>query len=191
MDIERMKHLKEKLMACIEGQVTCGLDKVNTCELGEVVDMVKDLSEALYYCEITKAMEEDGGEEHHTRYLPKYRYPVEIYGPRYEERYNYPMYTHEKGREIHEDTRFYGGNVDRRIQPDTDMRDMKEGKSGLSRKKYMEGKMLGKDKIKQMQELEEYMHELTTDLTEMVQDASPEEKALLQQKISTLATKIK
>jgi hypothetical protein len=42
-----------------------------------------------------------------------------------------------------------------------------------------------------MQELDAYMQELTTDLVEMIQDASPEEKQMLQQKISALATKIK
>jgi hypothetical protein len=42
-----------------------------------------------------------------------------------------------------------------------------------------------------MRELEAYMQELTTDITDMIQDASPEEKLMLQQKISTLATKIK
>jgi hypothetical protein len=42
-----------------------------------------------------------------------------------------------------------------------------------------------------MQELDSYMQELTSDITEMIADASPEEKQLLQQKISVLATKIK
>lgn len=54
----------------------------------------------------------------------------------------------------------------------------------------MEGKAY-KDKTQQMKELENYMQELSTDITEMIQDASPEEKLMLQQKISTLATKIK
>jgi len=34
------------------------LHQVDTHELGEVIDMIKDLEEALYYCSITKAMEE-------------------------------------------------------------------------------------------------------------------------------------
>ena len=42
-----------------------------------------------------------------------------------------------------------------------------------------------------MKELDRYMTELTHDIAEMIQDASPEEKSLLQQKIATLATKIK
>ena len=41
-----------------------------------------------------------------------------------------------------------------------------------------------------MQELEKYMHELTEDLTEMIEGASAEEKQMLQRKISALASKI-
>ena len=42
-----------------------------------------------------------------------------------------------------------------------------------------------------MKELENYMQELTQDITEMIHDATPEEKQILQQKISVLASKIK
>jgi hypothetical protein len=42
-----------------------------------------------------------------------------------------------------------------------------------------------------MQELEDYVHELTNDIMEMIEDATPEEKQLLRQKITTLSTKIK
>jgi hypothetical protein len=35
------------------------------------------------------------------------------------------------------------------------------------------------------------MHELTNDIMEMIEDATPEEKQLLRQKITTLSTKIK
>jgi hypothetical protein len=53
--MERLKHIKETLLGCIEGQMG-HLDTVDTEELGDVVDMVKDLEEAIYYCTITKAM---------------------------------------------------------------------------------------------------------------------------------------
>ena len=44
-------------MGCIEGQMA-NLDEVDTKELGEAIDMIKDLEEAMYYCTITKAMEQ-------------------------------------------------------------------------------------------------------------------------------------
>ena len=42
-----------------------------------------------------------------------------------------------------------------------------------------------------MKELEDYVQELTEDIMEMIEGASPEEKQILRQKISTLSTKIK
>jgi hypothetical protein len=41
-----------------------------------------------------------------------------------------------------------------------------------------------------MKDLEKYMMELTTDITEMIQGSSPEEKQLMQKKIATLAEKV-
>ena len=41
-----------------------------------------------------------------------------------------------------------------------------------------------------MKELEKYLHELSADIVEMIEDASPEEKAFMEKKISALATKI-
>lgn len=57
MSIERMKTMKEAFMCAVESQMH-NLAEADAEELGEVVDMIKDLSEAIYYCEVTKAMEE-------------------------------------------------------------------------------------------------------------------------------------
>lgn len=68
-------------------------------------------------------------------------------------------------------------------------RDEKEGRSPMNRKMYMEAKG-SKDKATQLRELEKYMQELTSDMVEMIQDSSPEEKQYLEKKISALASKI-
>jgi len=47
-----------------------------------------------------------------------------------------------------------------------------------------------KDPKSQMKELEAYLQELSTDITEMIRDASPEERATLHQKMTMLANKI-
>ena len=47
-----------------------------------------------------------------------------------------------------------------------------------------------KDKASQLRELEKYMQELSQDIVEMINDASPEEKQYLEKKISALATKV-
>ena len=49
---------------------------------------------------------------------------------------------------------------------------MREGRSPISRKNYMESKEMGNDKTVQVKELEKYISELTTDITEMIEGAS-------------------
>ena len=67
--------MKESLMCCLEAQMN-HLETVDAKEMGEVVDMVKDLEEAMYYHTVTKAMEgkekEKMGDQHHY-YYTEYR----------------------------------------------------------------------------------------------------------------------
>lgn len=207
--MEKLKQMKECLVGMVESQIYGNIDKVDAKELGAAVDMIKDLSEALYYCTITEAMEEEdeakeGKSKHgmmYSRSMPMYHmpYPAEIYDPRVRERVM-PMYAtgnSNMGASMDNGGRrgsmrgYHEGMIERYpVHEDGWMRDPKEGRSGERRKMYMDGKGM-KDKTQQMKELENYMQELSTDLTEMIQDASPEEKQMLQQKISMLATKIK
>ena len=194
--------MKETLIGCIQGQMS-HLDSVDTKELGEVIDMVKDLEEAIYYCTITKAMEEkekNGGSEHH-HYYTEYRYP-ETYNYRDMDRSNGRMYYNEMPTTYatngNSSSSNNGGNGSSsnggsRTYMEMEypmMRDRREGRSPMSRKSYMEAKEMHQPKTTQMKELEKYLQELSSDITEMIQDASPEEKAFLEKKISTLATKI-
>ena len=55
--MEKLKNMKETLMNNIQMQMG-HLETVDTKELGEAIDMVKDLAEAIYYCTITEAMTE-------------------------------------------------------------------------------------------------------------------------------------
>lgn len=222
--MENLKKMKECLIGVAEGQVYGNLEKVNAEELGEVMDMIKDLSEAVYYCTITESMEKQAKEESMPMYYNPY--PVD-YNTMYAQggnngggrssggnnargggtrgysdgmirRYDdgqtsYSMYNdggassyamyHDPVPYIYRD----GMMQDHR---NAMMRDPREGRSGERRKMYMEGKG-HKDKAKQMQELEQYMQELASDMSEMIQDASPEEKQLLQSRIATLAAKVK
>jgi hypothetical protein len=58
---ERLREIKEVLLCCVEEQIQ-DLCEVDTEELGEVIDMIKDLEEAIYYCTVTEAMNsEDSG----------------------------------------------------------------------------------------------------------------------------------
>ena len=58
MSHTKLMWMEEQLIAEVEKQFEC-LEEVCTKELGEVIDMIKDLKEAIYYEAITKAMEGD------------------------------------------------------------------------------------------------------------------------------------
>lgn len=77
MSIERLKTMKEAFMCAVESQMY-NLAEVDAEELGEVVDMIKDLSEAIYYCEVAKAMEES--EKHKGEEEKMYYTPMRYYG---------------------------------------------------------------------------------------------------------------
>ena len=48
MSIERLENIEKALLSCVESQIS-DLKNVDAHELGEAVDMIKDLSEAVYY----------------------------------------------------------------------------------------------------------------------------------------------
>lgn len=237
--MEQLKQMKEMLTGCVQGQLT-HLDTVDAQELGAAVDMIKDLSEAIYYCTITEAMKEKEENNSNMMYYPVMYYGegnttdgrdssrgghrnYEDYAMRYHNRMPYPYYPEEeyyrdmdkmKGRMYYNGGSSSGNgggsssgssngggssssgsgsrNYSEREMPFGEMmRDRREGRSPQSRKNYMESKEMHKDKASKMQELEKYAQELTSDLVEMVEDASPEEKQLLSSRIAALATKLK
>ena len=172
--MHRLGCMKEQLISCVENELG-HLETVDAKELGEVIDMIKDIAETEYYCSIVEAMEGKENPKHRERYEGKMYYPG--------------------SRGMHEDAPHMsgvGGPMwhEYPLVPDFGMKDYREGRSGSTRKMYMEHKELHQPKEVKMKELEKYMHELSTDITEMISDASPEEKQLLKQKLTTLATKL-
>lgn len=201
--MENLKRMKENIMNCIQTQVNNNLESVDTKELGEAIDMVKDLSEAIYYCTITEAMHapQHYDNRHPERLMPQTEYypsnygygemtPVMYYSNGSRGNSNYMNYAANGGSNgtsyYHGGYETYPTHMNYYSQPS-----MYEGNSSRYRRMYMEGKISHNDKAKQMQELENYMRELSQDITEMIQDSSPEEKQMLQQRIQTLATKIR
>lgn len=213
--MERLKHMKEMLMSCVEGEV-CNLAQADTKELGEAIDMLKDLEEAIYYATITKSMhdQEKNGKEKEVMYYPAPMYYPDNMNNRYfyerGENGRYMVYFDpERDMDRNSGKMYYsggqgsnggnsssnGGNSgsnggNSRNYQEIPMRDVREGRSPATRKMYMEAKEMRHGKEAQMKELEHYMQELTTDMTEMIRGSSPEEKQLLQKKIATLAEKV-
>ena len=204
MHLKRMKCMQECLIAKIEAYMA-NLEQADTEELGEALDMVKDLSEAIYYSTITKAMEEptqSGTDPAMAYYRDMDRHGGRMYysdnmhtehGASNGRYYSDSSYGSSGGnpRNFSSGSSQGGGHSTSYSSPSySNSRDMREGRSPMSRKNYMESKEMGHDKTTQVKELEKYISELTTDITEMIEGASQEEKQLLQRKISTLATKI-
>lgn len=200
-----MHDMIEKLTECAKSQFDNGLESVDTCEMGKVIDMIKDLAEAMYYRTLTKTMDESEDEEilkmfdrygRDKRFYDHYRYEDGRFAPKgrgtYRRNYDEPMWhmTPEMYRDM--DREQYGRMY---YTEPTHMHDSREGKSGMSRRTYMNTRDAHKantqqDKEAKMHDLEAYMRELSDDLTELIADMIPEEKNLAKSKLSTLVSKM-
>lgn len=154
----KLEYIKDILTGYVESELG-DLRSVDSRELGEVIDMIKDLEESIYYCTITKAM----NEKEYSR-----------------------DYDRKDGRMYYD-----GGRSPMRYEEPYKSRDWREGRSPSLRKSYMEAKEMHHGKEAQLRELENYMQELSGDMTEMIQDASPEERQLLQKKLMGLVDRLK
>jgi hypothetical protein len=155
MIMDRLERMQDILIAAVEEQLV-DLHKANTEELGEAIDMIKDLAEAIYYCTVTEAMENSENKRHEYKY----------------EKPHSNSYCYEPVRDMNEEG----------------PRHAWEGHSPMKRKMYMEAKDV--DKASKTKELEEYVHELSNDIIEMMQEATTEEKQMLNKKLVLLANKV-
>lgn len=182
--MERLKHIEETLLTQVESQLG-HLECVDTHELGEAIDMIKDLAQAKYYCSIVEAMEETEA--------TTYRDMDRSYGRMYYEGpdgmpkgrtpWRWEEWPQNKSRDRYKDEW-------RETEYPVELHDEREGRSPRSRRTYMESKELHKDKATKVKDLERYMKELSEDLVEMIEDASVEEKQVLERKLSALTNKI-
>ena len=60
--MKQLKLIEQCLVSAVQSQLE-DLKKIDTKELGEVIDMIKDLEEAMYNCSITQAMEKSAEEK--------------------------------------------------------------------------------------------------------------------------------
>lgn len=116
MHIERIHKMQECLTEKAVNEFEKGIENVDTSEMGEVVDMIKDLAEAEYHSIISKAMKKadeeeeeynkellrslkaEYGEESGRRYYDHYRYANGRFAPKgkgtYRRGYEEPPYYH-------------------------------------------------------------------------------------------------
>lgn len=208
MDIKRMHCMIEKLSECAKSEMESGIENVDTCEMGKVVDMMKDLSEAMYYRTLTKAMDESTSEEtiemferygDGRRFYDKYRYADGRFAP--------------KGRGTrrgYEEQPYYHMNPDmyREHEPeywrDMDRKDGKmyytepitmESRYDKAKRMYTETKAKHnsgsvEDKQLTLKEGEKMINVIIDELMEMVSDATPEMKNMIKTKGMSAMQKI-
>lgn len=207
--MEQLKNIEQCLISSVQGQLG-DLKKVDAKELGEVIDAIKDLEEAMYYCQIIEAMEKSSEEKEKTQgemNINYYMEPTRYYQgqPRNADgtfasdgRRNYSEGQgsgNQGGSNSGGNSRYYVPYMEYApyMMRDENWRDrhMYDGRSGNSRRMYMEGKQYHtNDDQQSMKELEHYIKDLGEDLTDMIKESTAEEKQVLSTKLQQLATKI-
>lgn len=216
-ETKELSAICERLVGAVKHEVDNGIENVDAKELGEVIDMIKDLSEAkekvikgCYYKTLMEAMEEAEYGEDYNEDGPMDLGRRGYRGQRRDSRGRYmssrrgydemmPM-DHERMEHLRDMDRdgmsrmYYSGGSSMNGNM-SGGRDYREGRSGQTRRSYMEKKELHKnntteDKQAKLKELEAYMADLSSDITEMINGATTEEKNMLKTKIQTLAQKI-
>ena len=200
MDMYRIHDMLENVSEAASTELAKGTESVNTKEFGEVVDMIKDLSEAeknkmqaCYYKSIIEAMENSeygddyswsGPDEDRMGYGGRMGYRGRDSQGRYSSRRGYdrmmpePMYDNRMGYS----NGAYGGGS-RGMTSNTGSR------YGYSYDKYMQGranysKTDPEDKQERMKMLEDYTQDLVNSISNVMDDVSPEEKNMLRGKLA-------
>lgn len=218
MHIKRIHEMLECLTEVSKNQLDKGASSVNTDEMGKVVDMIKDLSEAEYYSRIAKSMEEyeedekeaekfrlhlfeeKYGESDGRRFYDHYRYANGRFAPKGSGTYrrNYSPYLN-SGYMPEWDDMEQMRDIDRHngrmYHTDSFAHERNESRYDKARRMYTESKEVHKantqtDKEQKMKDLENYFKEISEDLTDVISDATSEEKAMLRTKLTGLAGKI-
>ncbi len=216
MHIKRMHEMQECLTEKALSELKKGTDHVDTCEMGQVVDMIKDLAEAEYRATITKAMEEakeeeeeydkillrelkeEYGEDTGRKFYDHYRYADGRFAPKghgtYRRGYEEPPYWHMTPERYHDME--YSRDMDRGngrmyyTEPTHT-----ESRYESAKRAYTESKELHKgnepqDKEAKMRELEKYMKEMSDDLLNLMKGMSQEEMNMAKSKLSVLVSKM-
>ena len=211
MHIERMHKMQECLTEKAVNELEKGVENVDTSEMGQVVDMIKDLAEAEYHSIISKAMKKadeeeeeydkellkslkaEYGEESGRRYYDHYRYADGRFAPKgkgtYRRGYEESPYMHiyPEAEHMRDMDRDYGKMY--YTEP------MSESSYDRAKRNYTETKEMHKnntpeDKEHKMKALDGYIKELGGDITQLIGDMTAEERNLMRTKLSTLVSKL-
>lgn len=210
--MDKISEMIYKIEDTLYGQISNGIEQIDTEEFGKVADILKDLASAKknckkaeYYETVTEAMgEADEDEERRYyggrsrdsrgRYISRRRGYTEM--PEYMPDYDMDAKQYEKLRDMDRYSMgrmYYTENGSSNNGSNT--RDYREGRAGMSRKGYMESKEMHNsgteaDKMKNRQELEKWIDDIGTDVKSALGEMSAEERTVMKQKLATLSNSL-
>lgn len=208
MDVKRMHCMIEKLAECAEKQFDNGIESVDTAEMGQVTDMLKDLAEAMYYRTLTKAMDDSDPEEimemferygdGGRRYYDHYRYADGRFAPKghgtYRKGYEETPYWHMTPEDYHS----WENKPEAERRRDLDRMQgrmffsepVSEGKYEHARRNYTETKHTKNEEESNMRGLEMLLNVVDEDIKEFMPSMSQAERAMTKSKLSTWAQRL-
>lgn len=217
MHIERMHKMQECLTEKAVSEFEKGIENVDTSEMGEVVDMIKDLAEAEYHSIISKAMKKadeeeeeydkellrslkaEYGEESGRRYYDQYRYANGRFAPKgrgtrrgYEEPPYYHMPVNYNDMEYMRDMDKSQGKMyySEPIAPHVSESNYDRAKRHYTETKEMHSGITPEDKEQRMKALDKYIKTVTNEIIKIVSDnATAEEKNLIKSNINNLVSR--
>lgn len=205
--INKIEEMKEKLISAMSSSLDCGVDKVDTKEAGEVIDMIKDLAEAeekcwkaCYYKSIVEAMEAygDGSERAgydnwryaSGRFAPTGRGHFVGFVPPTDYIFDDPrMWGKDDGRMGYPRRPGMWDEDGRRMDTDRSTDNSTYGKYRDSRRHYHEsGSQSDKDEMSH--HAKEYVTEAMATMRDIWKDADPEMKIKMKTELSALAKEL-
>lgn len=206
MHIKNIHSMIEKLSECAKCELDKGIESIDTKEMGEVAEIIKELCEAEYYAKVSKAMDEhdfDNAEEIMDEGRRGYRGQPRDSRGRYMRRgYQKMMPEYYRDMDMDDGRMYYTSGSSMGSSSgnsmgynDGMMRDSREGRNGQSRRGYVETKEMHKgnteeDKMAKKRELDKWMSDFSSDVKELVGDMTAEEKTLLKTRLNNLQSSL-
>lgn len=188
-----------------------GIENVNTEEMGEAVDMIKDLCEAEYKAvivksmkkadeeeeeynkELLRALKDEYGEESGRRFYDHYRYANGRFAPKgkgtYRRGYEEPPYMHmyPEAEHMRDMDRDYGKMY---YTESVNESGYDRAKRNYTEVKEMHSGTTPEDKEQRMKALDKYIKTVTNEIIKIVSDnATTEEKSLIKNNMNNLMSK--
>ena len=209
----------EKLSEVAKCELDKGVENIDTKEMGEVAEIIKELSEAEYYAKISKAMDEAeygenydymGAYDHERkgyrgqlrdsrgRYMSRRGYESRMMPEMdYDEMERMRDYDRESGKMYYGGSGSMGGSQESRRNyngSNYSSGNQQTSRSENARRGYEESKMMQdgspESKKKAMESLENYMKELGEDMSELIGKMDSNEKSMLRNKLQMLAQRV-